>query len=96
MENNTNLLSALKSIDVASLSRADWIAVGMALKEEGFPAPSGMTGARTTPATTRRDANRNGPAFTEPTNRSRAAPSFRWQRIAAGLPSSVKMADELG
>lgn len=37
MENNTNLLSALKSIDVASLSRADWIAVGMALKEEGLP-----------------------------------------------------------
>jgi RecA-family ATPase len=37
MENNTNLLSALKSIDVSSLSRADWIAVGMALKEEGLP-----------------------------------------------------------
>jgi RecA-family ATPase len=37
MENNTNLLSALKSIDVSALSRADWIAVGMALKEEGLP-----------------------------------------------------------
>lgn len=36
MENN-NILSALKAIDVASLSRADWIAVGMALKEEGYP-----------------------------------------------------------
>lgn len=32
-----NLLSALKSIPVAELTRADWIAVGMALKEEGFP-----------------------------------------------------------
>jgi len=36
MENN-NILSALKAIDVESLSRADWIAVGMALKEEGYP-----------------------------------------------------------
>lgn len=35
MENN--ILSALKSINVADLSRADWIAVGMALKEEGYP-----------------------------------------------------------
>lgn len=34
---NNNILSALKAIDVASLSRADWIAVGMALKEEGYP-----------------------------------------------------------
>ena len=34
---DNNILSALKAIDVASLSRADWIAVGMALKEEGFP-----------------------------------------------------------
>ena len=31
------ILSALKALDVASLTRADWIAVGMALKEEGFP-----------------------------------------------------------
>lgn len=35
MENN--ILSALKAIDVSTLSRADWIAVGMALKEEGYP-----------------------------------------------------------
>lgn len=34
---DNNILSALKSIDVASLTRADWIAVGMALKEEGYP-----------------------------------------------------------
>jgi RecA-family ATPase len=33
----TNILSALKAIDVASLTRADWITVGMALKEEGYP-----------------------------------------------------------
>ena len=33
----SNLLSALKAIDVSSVSRADWIAVGMALKEEGYP-----------------------------------------------------------
>ncbi len=32
-----NILSALKSIDVAKLTRADWISVGMALKEEGYP-----------------------------------------------------------
>ena len=34
---DNNILSALKAIDVATLTRADWIAVGMALKEEGFP-----------------------------------------------------------
>ena len=34
---NSNILSALKAIDVSALSRADWIAVGMALKEEGYP-----------------------------------------------------------
>ena len=32
-----NVLSALKSIPVAELTRADWILVGMALKEEGYP-----------------------------------------------------------
>ncbi len=32
-----NILSALKAIDVATLTRADWISAGMALKEEGFP-----------------------------------------------------------
>ena len=32
-----NILSALKAIDVATLPRVDWIAVGMALKEEGYP-----------------------------------------------------------
>ena len=34
---DNNILSALKAIDVASLTRADWVAVGMALKEEGYP-----------------------------------------------------------
>lgn len=34
---DNNILSALKAIDVETLSRADWIAVGMALKEEGYP-----------------------------------------------------------
>ena len=34
---NYMILSALKAIDVSTLSRADWISVGMALKEEGFP-----------------------------------------------------------
>ena len=34
---DNNILSALRSIDVAALDRADWIAVGMALKEEGYP-----------------------------------------------------------
>ena len=32
-----HILSALKSLDVAALDRASWLAVGMALKEEGFP-----------------------------------------------------------
>ena len=35
MENN--LLSALRAIDVSKLTRAEWISVGMALKEEGYP-----------------------------------------------------------
>ena len=34
---DNHILSALKAIDVSTLSRADWIAVGMALKEEGYP-----------------------------------------------------------
>ena len=34
---DNNILSALRSIDVAALDRASWIAVGMALKEEGYP-----------------------------------------------------------
>lgn len=34
---DNNILSALKAINVAELDRADWITVGMALKEEGFP-----------------------------------------------------------
>lgn len=34
---DNNILSALKAIDVSKLTRAEWIAVGMALKEEGYP-----------------------------------------------------------
>ena len=34
---DSNILSALKAINVSDLTRADWIAVGMALKEEGYP-----------------------------------------------------------
>lgn len=34
---NNNILSALTAINVAELDRASWIAVGMALKHEGFP-----------------------------------------------------------
>lgn len=34
---DNNILSALKALPVAELSRADWITVGMALKEEGYP-----------------------------------------------------------
>ena len=34
---DNNVLSALKAIDVSKVTRAEWIAVGMALKEEGFP-----------------------------------------------------------
>lgn len=34
---DNNILSALKALPVSELSRADWIAVGMALKEEGYP-----------------------------------------------------------
>lgn len=34
---DSNILSALKALPVSELSRADWITVGMALKEEGYP-----------------------------------------------------------
>lgn len=34
---DNKILSALKYIDVATLDRSEWISVGMALKEEGFP-----------------------------------------------------------
>ena len=34
---DSSILSALKAINVSDLTRADWIAVGMALKEEGYP-----------------------------------------------------------
>lgn len=34
---NGNILSALSALDVSQLTRDDWITVGMALKQEGFP-----------------------------------------------------------
>lgn len=34
---DNDILSALNFLNVAELDRADWIAVGMALKQEGFP-----------------------------------------------------------
>lgn len=34
---DNSILSALNALDVSSMTRAEWIAVGMALKEEGFP-----------------------------------------------------------
>lgn len=34
---DNSILSALKAIEVAAITRAEWIAVGMALKEEGYP-----------------------------------------------------------
>lgn len=34
---NDLIISALKALDVSQLTRAEWIAVGMALKEEGYP-----------------------------------------------------------
>ena len=34
---DNNVLSALKALPVSEMSRADWITVGMALKEEGYP-----------------------------------------------------------
>lgn len=34
---DNNILSALKALPVSELSRANWITVGMALKEEGYP-----------------------------------------------------------
>ena len=37
MEDEQMILSALKAVPVADLNRADWIAVGMALKDKGFP-----------------------------------------------------------
>lgn len=38
MENNLNLLEALEHIDPAELCYQDWLAVGMGLKEAGYPA----------------------------------------------------------
>lgn len=38
MENTFDLLEALEHIDPASLSYKDWVAVGMGLKEAGYPA----------------------------------------------------------
>ena len=38
MENNLNLLEALDHIDPAELCYQDWLAVGMGLKEAGYPA----------------------------------------------------------
>lgn len=37
MDSRDTILAALKAIDVAGLSHDEWIRVGMALKEEGFP-----------------------------------------------------------
>ena len=37
MDNNNNVLEALKHIDVSSLSYQEWVNVGMALKSEGYP-----------------------------------------------------------
>ena len=34
---DNNILSALKALPVSEMSRAEWITVGMALKEEGYP-----------------------------------------------------------
>ena len=34
---DNNILAALGSLDVSTLDRAEWIQVGMALKEEGYP-----------------------------------------------------------
>ena len=54
---DNNILSALKAIDVAALTRADWIAVGMALKEEGYAEsyqhiPEGSYSEKSMPPTT--------------------------------------------
>ena len=38
MENTLDLLEALEHIDPAGLSYQDWVAVGMGLKEAGYPA----------------------------------------------------------
>lgn len=89
---DNHILSALKAIDVSTLSRADWISVGMALKEEAIPAPYGTTGPETTAVIIPANANASGTAFTAPAHLLRAAPSFRWQRIAAGLPSAARTA----
>ena len=38
MENTLDLLEALEHIDPAGLCYQDWVAVGMGLKEAGYPA----------------------------------------------------------
>lgn len=37
MENTLDLLEALEHIDPAGLCYQDWVAVGMGLKEAGYP-----------------------------------------------------------
>ena len=34
---DNSILSALKVLNVAEMTRAEWVSVGMALKEEGYP-----------------------------------------------------------
>ena len=89
---DNHILSALKAIDVSTLSRADWIAVGMRLRRRAIPAPYGMTGPEMTAAIIPASANASGTAFTAPALPSRAAPSYRWQKTAAGLPSVERTA----
>ena len=37
---DSTIISALRALDVSQMTRANWIAVGMALKEEGLPVSS--------------------------------------------------------
>lgn len=50
MENTLDLLEALEHIDPAGLSYQDWVAVGMGLKEAGYPASAWEGWSRRDPA----------------------------------------------
>ena len=90
MENN--LISALKYIDVAELDRADWISVGMALKEEGYPCSIWDDWSQNDVRYKPGKCEQKWASFRGSSTRSREAPSCRWPRSAAGLPTEARTA----
>jgi hypothetical protein len=94
---DNNILSALKAIDVATLSRADWICGRHGVKGGGLPLlHMGRLVPERQTLSSRRVRKASGTAFTAPALPSRAALSSRWRRNAAGLPSAAKTDASIG